>query len=98
MALCFLRIRRSTFPSGSISKITFKTFAPTCKNAVDALRWVNHANERLEHVQFHFAQAKVWGYHWMTYVDGLSIRQLITTLRCFSAGFREGIMIEPEHA
>ncbi len=72
--------------------ITFKTWdhAPPVDGQLDALRWVNGANERLELVQFHFAEGKVWGYHWMSYDDGLSIRQLVKTLHYFDKAFKEG--------
>ena len=67
-------------------------------NWPEALTWVNAANTRMALVQFHIAAGRIWGHHWMSYVDGLNIRQLIKTLRRFSNGFKEAVMIEPEHA
>lgn len=64
----------------------------------EAASWVNAANARMALVQFHIADARIWGYHWISYIDGLNIRQLIKTLRRFSTGFKEGVLIEPDYA
>jgi hypothetical protein len=79
--------------------ITPKTsdLAPPVNGQMEALRWVNAANEWLELVQFHFEQGKVWGYHWMSYDEGLSLRQFIKTLRCFDRNFKEGMTSEFAH-
>ena len=71
------------------------TNSPT---GAEALNWVNAANARMALVQFHIADGRIWGYHWISYIDGLNIRQLINTLRRFSTGFKEGVLIEPDHA
>ena len=78
-------------------RITFKTWdlAPPCSSEVEALRAVNDANAYLELVQFHFDLGKVWGCYWISYVDGISVRQFIKTLHWFDKSFREGMKFEP---
>jgi hypothetical protein len=67
-------------------------------NRQEALNWVNAANEQMGLVQFHVADGRIWGRHWISCVDGLNIPQLIETMRRFSASFVAGVMIQLEHA
>ncbi len=52
---------------------------------------VNAANARTGLVQFHFAQSRIWGRHWISYADSLNVRQLIKTMRRFSTSFIEAV-------
>ena len=63
----------------------------------EALMWVNEANARMELVQFHIAEGLIWGYYWISYEGGLSIRPLINTLRTFRTAFEKAVMSETGH-
>ena len=49
-------------------------------NECEAMNWVNTANEQIKLVQFHIADGRIWGHHWISYADGLYIPQLIETM------------------
>jgi len=67
-------------------------------NGREAMNWVNTANEQIGLVQFHIADGRIWGRHWISYVDGVNIGRVIETLRRFSSSFLAGVMIQLDNA
>ena len=51
----------------------------------------------MELVHFHIAEGLIWGYYWISYEGGLSIRPLINTLRTFRTAFEKAVMSETGH-
>ena len=57
----------------------------------DLLARVNEMNSQITAVQFHLAEQRIWGHHWLTYDGGLNVRHFIKMIRCFSSAFACGV-------